>query len=87
MLIGAVDCDEMLAERPRIERGIEEETCYLGYDAPSMGGSRSRPGRTSFLLGAAVESNEVGERDIAASASDARAFEFAGLDQACESPS
>ena len=32
--VGAVDRDEMLAERPRIERGIEEVARYLGYDAP-----------------------------------------------------
>lgn len=45
--VGAVDRDEMLAERPRIERGIEEVARYLGYDVPPT--QSEHAGRTFML--------------------------------------
>ena len=45
--IGAVDRDEMLAERPCVERGIEEVARYLGYDVPS---TRSEHAGRTFVL-------------------------------------
>lgn len=45
--IGAVDRGEMLAERPRIERGIEEVARYLGYDVPP---TRSEHAGRTFML-------------------------------------
>ena len=45
--VGAVDRDEMLAERPRIERGIEEVARYLGYDVPP---TKSEHAGRAFIL-------------------------------------
>lgn len=45
--IGAVDRSEMLADRPHIERGIEEVARYLGYDVPST--KSEHAGRTFML--------------------------------------
>lgn len=45
--IGAVDRDEMLAERPAVERGIEEVARYLGYDVPPT--KSEHAGRTFML--------------------------------------
>ena len=45
--VGAVSRDEMLAERPRIERGIEEVARYLGYDVPP---TRSEHAGRTFML-------------------------------------
>lgn len=45
--VGAVDRDEMLAERPCVERGIEEVASYLGYDVPL---TRSEHAGRTFML-------------------------------------
>ena len=45
--IGAIDRDEMLAERPAVERGIEEVASYLGYDVPP---TKSEPAGRTFML-------------------------------------
>lgn len=45
--VGTVDRDEMLAERPRVERGIEEVARYLGYDVPP---TRSEHAGRTFML-------------------------------------
>ena len=45
--VGAVDRDEMLAERPRIENAIEEVARYLGYDVPP---TRSEHASRTFML-------------------------------------
>lgn len=45
--IGALDRDGMLAERPRVERGIEEVARYLGYDVPPT--KSEHAGRTFML--------------------------------------
>lgn len=45
--IGTVGRDEMLAERPAIERGIEEVARYLGYDVPPT--KSEHAGRTFML--------------------------------------
>lgn len=45
--VGAVDRDETLAERPRVELGIEEVARYLGYDVPP---TRSEHAGRTFML-------------------------------------
>lgn len=45
--IGAVDRNKMLAERPAVERGIEEVARYLGYDVPPT--KSEHAGRTFML--------------------------------------
>lgn len=45
--IGAIERDEMLAERPVIERGIEEVARHLGYDVPPT--KSEHAGRTFML--------------------------------------
>ena len=45
--VGTVGRDEMLAEHPCIERGIEEVARYLGYDVPST--KSEHAGRTFML--------------------------------------
>lgn len=45
--VGTVGREEMLAERPRVERAIEEVARYLGYDVPP---ARSEHAGRTFML-------------------------------------